>query len=79
MTTSEAARPTPIRSAEALGRAIRRARQREGITQAELGARARATRQAIIALESGHETRALEQVFDTLAALDLELAVRPRR
>jgi hypothetical protein len=29
-------------------------------------------------LESGHETRAIEQLFDTLAALDLELAVRPR-
>jgi hypothetical protein len=29
-------------------------------------------------LESGHETRAIEILFDTLAALDLELALRPR-
>lgn len=29
-------------------------------------------------LEAGHETRAIELIFDTLATLDLELAVRPR-
>ncbi|MHB1613524.1 MAG: helix-turn-helix domain-containing protein [Actinomycetes bacterium] len=69
---------TPIRSPEALGRTIRRAREQTGLTQVEMAARARATRQAIIALESGHETRALELIFDALAALGLELAVRPR-
>jgi transcriptional regulator with XRE-family HTH domain len=48
------------------------------LTQAELAERARANRYAIAILESGHETRAIEILFDTLAALDLELAVRPR-
>jgi len=48
------------------------------LTQAELAERARANRYAIVVLESGHQTRALEILFDTLAALDLELVVRPR-
>jgi HTH-type transcriptional regulator/antitoxin HipB len=69
---------TPVRSPEALGRTIRRAREQTGLTQAELAERARATRQAVITLERGHETRALELIFDALAALGLELAVRPR-
>jgi DNA-binding XRE family transcriptional regulator len=48
------------------------------MTQAQLAERARANRYAIAVLESGHETRAIELLFDTLAALELELAVRPR-
>jgi len=67
-----------VRSAQALGRAIKAARKQAGLTQAELADRARANRYAIALLESGHETRAIEQVFDTLAALGLELVVRPR-
>jgi HTH-type transcriptional regulator/antitoxin HipB len=67
-----------VRSPEALGRAVRAARERAGLTQTQLAERARANRYAIAVLESGHETRAIELLFDTLAALDLELAVRPR-
>jgi DNA-binding XRE family transcriptional regulator len=78
MATSEPLRLTPVRSTEAMGRAVRRAREQVGLTQAELAQRVRATRQAIIGLERGHETRALELLFDALAELDLELAVRPR-
>lgn len=48
------------------------------MTQSELAERARANRYAIHSLESGHETRAVELLFDTLAALGLELTVRPR-
>jgi HTH-type transcriptional regulator/antitoxin HipB len=69
---------TRVRSAEALGRAVRAARERAGLTQTQLAERARANRYAIAALESGHETRAVEQLFDTLAALELELVIRPR-
>jgi HTH-type transcriptional regulator / antitoxin HipB len=69
---------TSLRSPEALGRAIKSARQRAGWTQADLAERARMNRYAVLLLESGHETRAIEQLFDALAALDLELAVRPR-
>ena len=69
---------TRIRSPQALGRAIRSARMRAGWTQSELADRARMNRYALALLERGHETRAIEQLFDALAALDLELAVRPR-
>lgn len=79
MTTSEVPTAwTPIRTPEALGRTIRRAREKTGYTQAALAERALATRQSIVALEGGHETRALEVIFDALAVLGLELAVRPR-
>lgn len=78
MPTSSADRSTRVRSSEALGRVIRAARTQAGLTQAELADRARANRYAITVLESGNETRAVELLFDTLAALDLELAVRPR-
>jgi HTH-type transcriptional regulator/antitoxin HipB len=78
MSTSAGRDTTRVRSPEALGRAIRAARTRAGLTQAELAERARANRYAIVVLESGHQTRAIEILFDTLAALDLELVVRPR-
>ncbi|HEX8095488.1 transcriptional regulator [Jatrophihabitans sp.] len=78
MSTSDARDTIRVRSPEALGRAVRAARTRAGLTQAELAERARANRYAIVVLESGHQTRAIEILFDTLAALDLELAVRPR-
>jgi DNA-binding XRE family transcriptional regulator len=48
------------------------------LTQAELAERARANRYAIVILEAGHQTRAIELLFDALAAFNLELAVRPR-
>ena len=70
---------TPIRTPEALGRAVRRARHVHGLTQAELAARTATTRQSIVGLEAGRETRAVQVLFDTLAALGLELAVRPRQ
>lgn len=69
---------TPIRSPAALGRAIKAARLEEGLTQADLAERARANRFAIVQLEAGKETRALEVIFDSLAALGLELTVRSR-
>jgi HTH-type transcriptional regulator / antitoxin HipB len=71
-------RTTRVRSPEALGRAIRAARTERELTQAQLAERAVTSRQTIVAIESGHETRAIETLFDTLAALGLELTVRPR-
>ena len=61
-----------------MGRALRAARLRGGLTQSELAERALTTRQSIAALESGHQARTLEILFDALAALGLELTVRPR-
>lgn len=78
MATSLDDRTIGVRSPEALGRVVRAARKDAGVTQGELAERARANRYAIHSLETGHETRAIELMFDTLAALGLELAVRPR-
>lgn len=66
------------RSASALGRALRAARQARGMTQSELAERSRTNRFSIAQLETGEATKAIEKLFDTLAALDLELVVRPR-
>jgi HTH-type transcriptional regulator/antitoxin HipB len=66
------------RSAAALGRALRAARQAQGMTQAEVAERARTNRFSIAQLEAGEATRAVEKLFDALTALDLELVVRPR-
>lgn len=67
------------RSASALGRAMRAARQAKGMTQSELAEQSRTNRFSIAQLETGETTKALEKLFDALAALELELVVRPRQ
>lgn len=67
------------RSASGLGRAIQAARHAKGMTQSDLADRARTNRFAIAALESGRSTKAIETLFETLSALDLEMVVRPRQ
>jgi HTH-type transcriptional regulator/antitoxin HipB len=79
MATSFDSRETLVRTPQALGSAVRAARTQRGLTQADLAARALTSRQSINALEAGHETRAIEILFDALSALDLELTVRFRR
>lgn len=69
---------TPVRSSEALGRSIRRRRIERGWTQSDLASRALTDRYFVGQLESGHDTRAITAIFDTLAALGLELVVRER-
>lgn len=49
------------------------------MTQSDLAERARTNRFSIAQFETGEATRAVEKLFDTLAALDLELVVRPRQ
>ena len=67
------------RSPSALGRALRAARQAQGMTQSELAERSRTNRFSIAQLETGETTKAMEKLFDALAALELELVVRPRQ
>lgn len=69
---------TPIRSTEALGRAVRRARLAAGLTQEQLANLGTTSRQAIIAIEQGKETRAMTAVFDLLLSLGLELSLQER-
>ena len=77
MATS-ASHETTARSASALGRTLRAARVAHGLTQTELAERARTNRFSVAQLEAGESTKAIEKLFDMLAALDLELVVRPR-
>lgn len=67
------------RSAPALGRALRAARQARGMTQSELAERSRTNRFSIAQLEAGETTKVMEKLFEALAALELELVVRPRQ
>ena len=61
-----------------LGAAVRRARRQAGISQQELGSRIQLRQATISRLESGEPGTRLQTLLDTLAALDLELVVRPR-
>lgn len=69
---------TIARNAKQLGAAIRRFRRQRPLTQTELAERARARQATISKLESGEPATELQTLMDALAALDLELVVRPR-
>ena len=63
-----------------IGAAIRSARKRAGITQAELADRAGVSRRWLITLERGQAERAeLGKILDTLDTLDLTITITPRR
>jgi HTH-type transcriptional regulator/antitoxin HipB len=67
-----------VRTAPQLGAAVRRYRRQRKLTQEALGRKVR-TRQATISkLEAGEPGTQLRTVLDALAALDLELVVKPR-
>lgn len=65
-----------IRSAAALGRVLRAARERRGLTQAQLAEKVNVTRWSVLNLEAGQETQALRTLFELTAALGLELTAR---
>jgi predicted nucleotidyltransferase/ribosome-binding protein aMBF1 (putative translation factor) len=58
---------------------LRTARQRSGLTQIELAARAGVTQSVISAYESGHRQPSLSTLSGLIAATGLELDVRVRR
>ncbi|MFO1163028.1 MAG: helix-turn-helix domain-containing protein [Reyranellaceae bacterium] len=64
------------RNARQLGAAIRRNRKQQGLTQSELAERMRTRQATVSTLEKGEA--ALTTVIDAMAALNLELVVRPR-
>ena len=67
-----------VRTPRQLGAAVRRQRDAKALTQPRL-ARIVGRRQATVsAVESGEPGMRLSTLFDLLAALDLELVVRPR-
>ncbi len=66
------------RSEKQLGEALRRVRKQRGFTQAELGEKIHMRQATISKLEGGSSTSRLHTLMASLAALELELVVRPR-
>ena len=66
------------RSTRQLGAAIRRNRRHKELTQQALGELMHARQATVSKLEAGAPATQLQVLMDALAALDLELIVRPR-
>jgi len=66
------------RTARQLGAIVRRQRRRRGLSQGELGSKIQFRQATISSLEAGESRTQLRTLLDVLAALDLEIVVRPR-
>jgi HTH-type transcriptional regulator / antitoxin HipB len=66
------------RTPKQLGAGIRRYRRQKDLTQGDLGERMHARQATVSKLESGEPATQLRILMDALAALDLELVIRPR-
>ncbi len=66
------------RTTKQLGTAVQRRRKDLSLTQGELGARMNARQATVSKLEKGEPATQLQTLMDSLAALGLELVVRPR-
>lgn len=66
------------RGPKQLGESMRRQRRHLSLTQKDLGAKTNLRQATISAMESGEPGTQLRTLFDMMAALDLELVIRPR-
>ncbi|PIT02076.1 XRE family transcriptional regulator [Bradyrhizobium nitroreducens] len=66
------------RSPQQLGAAIRRHRRMKRLTQGALGDKMHARQATISKLEAGEPATQIRTLTDALAALDLEIIIRPR-
>lgn len=66
------------RSPQQIGDVVRRQRRRLGLNQTELGEKTNLRQATISAVETGKARTEFRVVCDILAALDLELVIRPR-
>lgn len=66
------------RNTRQIGTAIQRRRKDQKLTQSALGVRMNARQATISKLEKGEPATQLQILMDALAALDLELVIRPR-
>lgn len=66
------------RTEKQLGAILRRARKQAGLTQSELGKNIHLRQGTVSRLEAGAPAVQLHTLMEALAALDLELVVRPR-
>jgi len=66
------------RTTKQLAAFIRRTRRQQGLTQAQLGGKVKLRQATISKLEAGEGEILLQTFMDVLAALNLELVIRPR-
>ena len=66
------------RTSPQLGAAVRRRRKQLELSQGQLGARINLRQATISKLEAGEPATQLKTLLDALAALDLEILIRPR-
>jgi HTH-type transcriptional regulator/antitoxin HipB len=67
-----------IKSSEQMGAVLRGFRRDKKLTQAGVGAKVGLAQNAVSEIENSPGRTSLARVFKLLAALDLDLAVRPR-
>ncbi len=66
------------RTSKQIGDALRRRRRTLNLTQKDLGTKTTLRQATISAIESGEPGTQLRTLFDILAALNLEILIRPR-
>lgn len=69
---------TIVRTSQQLGAAIRRNRKAQALTQLSLGEKMHARQATVSKLEAGEPATQLRTLLDAMAALNLELVIRPR-
>ena len=67
-----------VRTPKQLGNALRRRRQEMALTQTALGSKTSLRQATISGIEKGEPGTQLRTLCDVLAALSLELVIRPR-
>jgi HTH-type transcriptional regulator/antitoxin HipB len=67
------------RNPKQIGNIIRRARKKQGLTQAQLGEKSDLWQETISMIENGHPAAKQGTILALLAALDLELRIMPRK
>ena len=68
----------PIKTPQHLGAVLQGFRRERGLTQKEVGAKVGMTQKAVSKIELVPSRAGLNLIFKILAALDLELVLRPR-
>jgi HTH-type transcriptional regulator / antitoxin HipB len=68
----------PIKTPKQLGSVLQGYRRGRGLTQTDVGAKVGMAQKAVSKIELAPDRAGLNMIFKLLAALDLELVVRPR-
>ena len=68
----------PIKTPQQLGSVLKGYRRERGLTQTDVGAKVGMAQKAVSKIELAPERAGVNMIFKLLAALELELVVRPR-